>query len=147
MCRSFLSQSWLTVTLYPTPAPQIPGCWVNSCFYTRGNFLSLEVVVAKWLKMCFVVSPGISQWFAAAIEFLKSAFLFLNEAWRKLFQIWALRRLLRTYWRNIWESCWSWRQISGNIFTFKNKFGAHIIYQNGLYLSSPEKQMVTKQVL
>lgn len=28
----------------------------------------------------------------------------------------------------------------------ENKFGAHIIYQNGLYLSSPEKQMVTKQV-
>lgn len=52
-------------------------------FYTRGNFLSLEVVVAKWLKMCFVVSLGISQWFAAAIEFFKTAFLFLNEAWRK----------------------------------------------------------------
>lgn len=93
--------SHLALTPYPSPPPRIPGCRVNSGFYTRGNFLSLEVVMAEWLKMCSVASLGISQWCAAAFEFLKTTFFFLNEAWRRLFQIGTWCCLPRTPCRSI----------------------------------------------
>lgn len=121
MCRSF-SSSHIFAVAPPVPTPQIPRCWVNSCFYRRGNFLSLEVVMAKWLEMCCVVSPGISQWFAAAIEALKTTFLFFNEARGELFRSSVLRCLLRTCQRNFWETCWSSQHISRHSFTHKNLF-------------------------
>lgn len=40
--------------------------------------------MAKRLKTCCAALLGISQWLAAAIEFLKTTFLFFNEAWGKM---------------------------------------------------------------
>lgn len=40
--------------------------------------------MAKRWKTCCVASPGISQWCAAAVEFLKTTFPLFSEAWEKM---------------------------------------------------------------